>query len=1138
MGCRETLFAAIIIGLMAVNFAGQSLNYIPAKALISDSYSVQNPSAPKQVHEKLMNSFFENIGQVDNEDILYYGILQEGFIGFGVGKIYLWNQGTETSIVLFFDGAEYVKPRGTIENQYVINQFTHSNGEYADIRTYQGVRYDSLWSGVNLTFYTTKEGVKYELIFNPEVDLTEIGFRFEYYESLTVDDNSVKIRKGDGLFIKNIVKASQTNRILSASFITLNSMIFRLRVFGYDRSAPLSIDVQFYSIIVGGSDDECTRSMTVDADGNVYVTGGTLSTNFPTVNPINGTFGGNFDCFILKLSSDGNSILFSTFIGGRDYDCGVSIALDKLGNVYVAGTTRSIDFPIRNALYDTYIGRSDCFLVKLNPNGTTLLYSTFIGSQYNDNAADIAVDDAGCVYMTGATKPTFPLLNAYDDSYNGGAYDCFVLKLNANGSSLLFSTFIGGADTDHARAIAIDDQGNSYVCGYTWSTDFPTYHACYDSHNGESDCFVFKLSANGSILSYSTYIGGGNSEYAYSIVVDSSGFAYVTGETWSEDFPTVNLYNTTYAGLGDCFIFKLNEYGDTILYSTFIGGANNDGGRSIVVDAYGITTIVGDTKSPQFPVKSAYDYSFNGKYDCFVLELNTSCDNLLSSTFVGGNNNDRAWSVSIDSLGGVYMTGVTYSENFPNTTDFELSSVMPDCFIIKLKSVDSDNDGLADILERNIGTNPYHNDTDSDQMPDKWEFDYGLNPLIDDSYQDMDNDGLFNLDEFLYGTNPLLVDTDGDNLSDTDEVRTYYTNPTMSDTDEDGLNDSEEIMIYNTNPLTNDTDNDILTDSEELFIYGTDPRDNDTDTDGVNDGLEILFGFNPLIQDVNNDNDGDGLISREEIHIGTNPFNVDSDGDGLFDGWEVGRGLNPLLWTRRTGESFELLFISLVIAIIGMIVASVVMRFVNGKLVGRGHHVRSRPLLIPSLVFLLVIALLSPMDVHGLSDPGSNVVIHNISPNSPHNFSFEVKDSPYYLDTVKISATSSSPIENITSVSIQFESKIDNHTLSLDLIFSSIGNMTAITDIVRLPTGDYNTLIVVNGSQVITIEICQTYVDVRNLDQREWPVMKLSLLGAGIGILVLGIIIQKNQTEDSKEKIKDIAFDYSDASPDSISEDS
>jgi hypothetical protein len=435
------------------------------------------------------------------------------------------------------------------------------------------------------------------------------------------------------------------------------------------------------------------HAIAVDDEGYAYVTGGTESSDFPTTPGAFDTSLDDDDAFVVKLNPNGSSLSYGTFIGGSDDDYGIGIAVDGGGNAYVTGYTRSSDFPTTPGAFDTSFNLGDAFVVKLDPNGSSLFYGTFIGGSSGDSGGEIAVDGEGNAYVTGSTYssdfPTTP--GVFDTSYNGGWTDAFVVKLNQNGSSLSYSTFIGGIGWDSGGGIAVDGGGNAYVTGYTDSPDFPTTHGAFDtSYNGDREAFVVKLNPNGSSLSYGTFIGGSFWDYGRGIAVDVGGNAYVTGETWSSDFPTTpGAFDTSHNGKDDAFVVKLNQNGSSLSYGTFIGGSDDDFGSGIAVDVGGNAYVTGWTWSSDFPTTpGAFDTSYNWK-DAFVVKLNPNGSSLSYGTFIGGSHGDYGRGIAVDGGGNAYVTGYTYSSDFPITpgafdTTCEDCPAYHDAFVVKL----------------------------------------------------------------------------------------------------------------------------------------------------------------------------------------------------------------------------------------------------------------------------------------------------------------------------------------------------------------------------------------------------------------------------------------------------------------------
>ncbi|MDP2659855.1 MAG: SBBP repeat-containing protein, partial [Dehalococcoidia bacterium] len=283
------------------------------------------------------------------------------------------------------------------------------------------------------------------------------------------------------------------------------------------------------------------------------------------------------------------------------------------------------------------------------------------------------MDGNGAAYVTGMTDsanfPTTP--GAYDSSYNEGSYDAFVAKLNPAGSALAYATFLGGSDYDQATGIAVDGSGATYVASTTYSANFPTTSGAYDtSFNGRPGAFVAKLNPAGSALVYATFVGGSGGDFVQGIAVDGSGAAYFTGFTASADFPTTpGAYDTSFnGGFRDAFVSKLNPAGAALAYSTFLGGSLMDETYAIAVDASGATYVTGFLASADFPTTpGAYDTSFGGTYDAFVVKLNPAGSALAYSTYLGGTGFDVGLGIAVDGSGGAYVTGYTYDNNFPTT---------------------------------------------------------------------------------------------------------------------------------------------------------------------------------------------------------------------------------------------------------------------------------------------------------------------------------------------------------------------------------------------------------------------------------------------------------------------------------------
>ncbi|MEW5986902.1 MAG: SBBP repeat-containing protein [Chloroflexota bacterium] len=432
-----------------------------------------------------------------------------------------------------------------------------------------------------------------------------------------------------------------------------------------------------FSAYLGGSQFEVGYDVAVDQGGYSFVTGITYSADFPTTpGAFDPTFEGDTEVYVVKVSADGSELVYATYLGGQAADSGWGIAIDSEGYAYVTGGTGSDDFPTTPGACDTTYngGLNDVFVAKLNMAGTELAYSTYLGGSGSDSGRGVAVNEMGQTFITGlVTSTDFPTTpGAFDTTYNGGDYDAFVARLNAAGSNLLYSTYLGGNGADYGHVIGIDSQGNATVTGDVESTDFPVTAGAFDTtyNGGTADAYVTKVSPAGSALVYSAYLGGSNYDRAFGLAVDQAGSAYVVGRTESADFPaTVGAFDTTYNGDYDAYVAKVNPDGASLAYATFLGASGADAGQAIAVDATGRTYVTGRTASSDFPTTAgAYDTTHNGGFnDAFATSLDPAGGSLLYSTFLGGSGGDWGYGIAAHAPGLATITGLTDSADFPTT---------------------------------------------------------------------------------------------------------------------------------------------------------------------------------------------------------------------------------------------------------------------------------------------------------------------------------------------------------------------------------------------------------------------------------------------------------------------------------------
>lgn len=491
-----------------------------------------------------------------------------------------------------------------------------------NVPQYARVAYENVYPGVSLAFHGEQRQVEFDFVVSAGADPAAIRLGLSNAEVAIDDAGNLVLSSGAGdvMLHKPIAyqEENETREPVDARFLVLGENRIGFRLGRYDHSRELVIDPSVsYATYLGGLGDDQGNAIAIDASGNAYITGQTTSTNFPTVaGDYSHSNAGGLDVFVSKISADGSTLLYSTYVGGSENDAGNAIAVNASGAAFVAGETASgTDFPITR----------------------------------------------------GALQTSF-----------GGGLDAFVFELNAAGTALTYSTYLGGTGDDIANGVALDSSGDAYIVGSTTSTNFPTVNAIQATPNGVASSFVSKLNASGSALTFSTYLGGSENDFASAVALDTLNNVYVTGATQNPNFPVTTGAFQTKCGtdgncngsLADAFVTVFKTDGSGYIYSTFLGGENTDQGYGIAVDSRGDAYVTGLTVSQQFPIlKPAIQSSYGGNQDAFVTALNPSGNALLYSTYLGGSLNDAGTGIAIDGSNNVYVTGQTGSSDFPVTTN-------------------------------------------------------------------------------------------------------------------------------------------------------------------------------------------------------------------------------------------------------------------------------------------------------------------------------------------------------------------------------------------------------------------------------------------------------------------------------------
>lgn len=398
-----------------------------------------------------------------------------------------------------------------------------------------------------------------------------------------------------------------------------------------------------YSTYLGGSNREKAESIAVDHFQCAVIAGMTDSSNFPCLNAYQSKPAGKLDAFIAKLDSSGSALIYSTYLGGSRDDAAFDIALDSAGNAYLGGETISADFPT-NSAYQSSIGsrEQDIFLTKLTSTGSGIIYSTYLGGKGIDFGGHLAPGPDNSLFVTGTTwSDDFPTRNCYSPA-RAGKYDAFVGKLSSSGSTLLYSTYLGGEGVDFGNDITVDQSGAAFIAGFTVGSGFPSLNPLWKRNDEGGDAFIFILSPTGSSLLLSACFGTEGIETGLGVVLDSNANVYLTGTSNTALFPLRNPFQAEWGGDEDLFLIKLSPGGSTVIYSSYLGGDEYERPYGIAVSSSDNVLIAGCTYSYNFPLKSPFQAIMSGWTDGFISEISSSGSSIIFSTFLGGSSSPKS----------------------------------------------------------------------------------------------------------------------------------------------------------------------------------------------------------------------------------------------------------------------------------------------------------------------------------------------------------------------------------------------------------------------------------------------------------------------------------------------------------------
>lgn len=607
------------------------------------------------------------------------------------------NPGRWTLKLDFLGANPQVKIVGQEQAEAVFSYFKGSPNEWKNGKTYKSIVYENLWPGIDLVYSGNINQMKYEFIVRPGADPTQIKLAYRGASSVQVnnagnlevktpiasfsDDKPVSYQDVDGVRVE----------VPTAYALKSKTNEYRFRLGQYDRTKTLVIDpvMIVYCGYIGGSGSDLGTDIVVDNNGFAYVTGFTNSLERSTTPGYNlfpakvgpdlsyNTVGcpNCYDAFVAKVRTDGTGLIYCGYIGGENNDRGFGITLDSQGRAYVVGTTTSFTkFPVKIGPKLVSGGGQEGFIARVNANGTALDYCGYIGGSTDDGARDVAVDKDFSAYVVGSTdsKDLLGLMNvvtSWNWNFSGGLADAYAIKINANGTTAPFGGYVGGSDWDSGTSIDIDGEENAYITGFTLSKEssFPVKVGPDLTFNGSQDGFIARINHSGMKLDYCGYIGGKGDDTAASVAVTNDGYAYIGGDTSSDEksFPVVAGPDLTFNGVVDAFVAKVKQDGTGLVFCGYIGGAQADNATGVGIDSVGNAYLCGATNSDEksFPIKQGPDLSYNGNGDAFVAKVGWN-SSLIYCGYIGGTGDDYAWAIATNKTvpsSDVYVIGRTDS---------------------------------------------------------------------------------------------------------------------------------------------------------------------------------------------------------------------------------------------------------------------------------------------------------------------------------------------------------------------------------------------------------------------------------------------------------------------------------------------
>jgi hypothetical protein len=556
-----------------------------------------------------------------------------------------------------------------------------------EVPLYASLRYRDLYPGIDLRVRSSDGVMEYDLLLAPGAELGRVEVRVEGAEGLGLGEGgSLVVDTALGPIVQPPPVSWQVDpdgrqHPVRCEFVLLGEDRFGFTAPGLQPDWELVVDPKLiFSTLVGSSSDDYTNDLKVDGAGRTLICGTTLANDYPTTPGVHRQVfaGGIRDGFVTVFDRSGSNLVFSTFVGGSGHDGANGLAIDGLGLLHVVGETDSADFPTTsNAYASSPAGAMDAFYLQLDPTGSVLVYSTYLGSPGADQGVEVAVDAAGIATLLGRAAAGFPTTpGSYGPTFKGGPADIFVARLDPSlpgSQQLTYGTYLGGSAGDAGWSLAVDPGGVITLAGDSWSADFPTTAGAYDtSFNGGRDLVLCRLDPSlpaAQQLVWSTFVGGVGDDWLFEIGLSPQGVTF-GGETTSTLFPTTpgSFRPAFHGGPGDGFVARLSDDGSTLLWSTYIGASADDQVVGLGVDAMGFVSIVGWTQQHGlFPTTPGVLKRARQANEGYVARLSPDGSRLLFSTYLGGSGQDGAWRMVVDQAGVVTTAGATTHGSFPTT---------------------------------------------------------------------------------------------------------------------------------------------------------------------------------------------------------------------------------------------------------------------------------------------------------------------------------------------------------------------------------------------------------------------------------------------------------------------------------------